>query len=106
MSENELSFRSLNEIEIADLNLQLARLKQIAADVGVQLFADGREPDLDVLSLLASDLKWPEHETAIILVGLAFGQILAAGAPLSWGLEKNEWGEEMSLKLAGYEVFI
>jgi hypothetical protein len=37
---------------------------------------------------------------------LAFGKVLASAAPLSWVKVSDEWGEEISLKLDGYEYFI
>jgi hypothetical protein len=39
-------------------------------------------------------------------VGLAFGKVLAAVAPLDWVQVKDEWGEEISLKMRSYEYFI
>jgi hypothetical protein len=65
MSESDISFRPLDEQQIADLNQQLVRLKKLAADVGVDFFGDAREADLDALNILASGLEWPRHEVAI-----------------------------------------
>jgi hypothetical protein len=106
MSESEISFHPLDEHQLADLNHQLVRLKELATDVGVEFFGDGREADLNALNILASGLKWPKHEVATFLIGLAFGQILIFAAPLSWGRAKDQWGEETALKLEGAEFFI
>ena len=107
MSDDKFFCRALNPQEITSMENMLASLGRIAEAVGTPLHLDGRQPDLDTLQRVLKHLHWDEHnEVPFTAVGLAFGRVLAAAAPLSWVKINDEWGEEISLKLEGYEYFI
>ena len=107
MSEDELSHRPLTAQETISMQNMLASLKRIGEAAGVPLSCDGRRSDLSALEKILEHLKWSEHgEVPFAAVGLAFGKILAATEPLEWVQVKDQWGEEMSLKLKGFQYFL
>ena len=106
MSDAKFSFHPFTASETVSFEKCLADIRSLADVIGTSLSVDGQASDLDILEDILRRLEWPKDKYAIICTGLAFGVCLASAAKLSWGQVKDDWGEEMSLKLPGYQYFI
>ena len=107
LEEDKYSFRALNAQELEQKEHLIQSVGNIAAEIGFNLSDNGKRSDLAVLEEVLEHLSWMEHgEVCFVAVGLAFGTVLAATEPLEWVKFQDKWGEEISLKLRGYEYFI
>lgn len=99
-------YRALNDEEqrLRDSGIEL--IEMVATGMGCTLSKDGNVTDLEILQDIVEGLKWPDDDVMTISVGLAFGRVLAHRCDLEWVRFSDDWGEETSLKLRGYEYFL
>jgi hypothetical protein len=98
MSDHKSSYRSLNAQETASMTNMLASLKRIAEAVGTPISAEGLKSDIAALEKVLGHLDWSQHgEVPFTAVGMAFGKILAASAPLEWIKFQDEWAKKYPL---------